>query len=549
MMAFRAAAPRLPRALAGVIAASMSCAASAALITVGPDADCDTNSLPAAMIIASLNGTDFDEIRVMAGTYTNVALSSTGISYSLTGGYNHCRLGAQVVGRTNLSGNFTDPVLWIKGATNAYHNVTLAHLNISNGGPRYWSGGIDAANLRLVLKHVDVLNNVGKLGGGIGLERDLVAVSGILELQGHVRVMHNRADTSGGGIRVRNASLRIRPDATEIYSNDSGYSGGGIAALVSDIAVGSFGEPETDSAATGLVIRDNTAASTGGGLHVERGLADLRETSVLRNTALRGGGMYAVNAQVQIGRDSMGPAVQCPGDRLCMRFEGNVAGFDCPRSSGDGGAIFLNGSRGFIRQSYFENNCANGGAILYVMSNATNPAGVVDIEGIVTRYNVSQSPYYSFDVAPTSPLWLRIRYSTLTGDFMRHFTETGQIDRLVAPVAATTPDPDRYIRTSILEREIPMGWSVGSSDCNRAADFQWASMFRDGLNGDFRLAATATAIDACSPGVAPTETTDIERKPRCTDSPAHPDHGGRCDIGAFEYDSDPFGYGFGNDFE
>lgn len=547
MIASRKPAPRLLRVVAGLVAASMSCTASAALITVGPDPDCTTSSLPAALLVASLNGTDFDEIRVMQGTYTNVALTSTGISYSLTGGYNHCRFDAQVVGRTNLSGNFVDPVLWIKGATTAYRNVTLAHLNISNGGDRLAGGGISAENLRLVLKHAAVLNNSA---AGIYLKRDGVAISGILELQGHVVIAHNSNAAWGGGIRVDSGTLRIRPDATEIHSNDSGWDGGGIYAANSDILIGSFGEPEVDGSASGLTIRDNTAGHSGGGVYIYNGLLDFRETAVLRNTAgSYGGGVYAVDAQVQIGRESMGLAVQCPGEQLCSRFVGNAAGADCPRSTGSGGAIFLNGSRAHILQTYFASNCAEKGAILSVMSNATNPAGAIDIEGIVTRNNVSQAPWTSIAVTPTAPPPVRIRYSTLTGDFMRRFTETGQTDTLVAPVAETTLSPDRYIRMSILETAIPYGWSLGTTECNLSANWQWASMFRDGLNGDFRLAATSPAIDACNAAVAPTESLDIERKLRCEDSPAHPDQLGRCDIGAFEYDSDPFGYGFGNSFE
>ena len=552
VIACHTTAPRLLRVVAGVIAASMSCAASAALITVGPDPDCDTSSLPAAMLIARLNGTDFDEIRVMQGTYTNVALSSSGISYSLTGGYNHCRLGAQPVARTSLVGNFYDSVFSITGATSAYHSVTLAHLNISNGGSSGNSslegGGIQARDLRLVVRDTTLLNNTAGQhgeGGGIHLQRSTGAVSGILELHRNVRITGNTA-RNGGGIAVENASLRIRPDGTEIFGNQARISGGGVAALSSDVTVGSYGEPEISSTASGLVIRDNVATQIGGGLYIDNGLLDLRETAFIDNVAAHGGGLYAESAQVQIGRDSMGMAVQCAGDRLCSRFEGNVAGFDCPRSNGYGGAIYLNDSRGFIRQTLFSFNCAGTGAVLTAFGSVA-PQPAIDVEGIATRHNVSQYPYRSFQVAQGTPL--RIRYSTLTGDFARQFTETGQTDRLVAPVEPTTPSPDRYIRTSILETTIPLGWSVGPSDCNRGGDWQWAGMFRDGLNGDFRLAATATAIDACSPGVAPTETTDIERKPRCTDSPAHPDHGGRCDIGAFEYDADPFGYGFGNGFE
>ena len=78
--------PRRLRAAICLAGIGLSFGADAALITVGPGAGCSTNSLSLALSVAALNGTDFDEIRVMEGTYTGVALSTSAISYSLTGG-------------------------------------------------------------------------------------------------------------------------------------------------------------------------------------------------------------------------------------------------------------------------------------------------------------------------------------------------------------------------------------------------------------------------------------------------------------------------------
>lgn len=540
------------RCLAALVACGFfASSAHAELITVGPDPDCTTGSLVAALLLARLNGTDFDEIRVMQGTYSNLALSSTGISYSLTGGYNHCRLGAQALGRSNLVGNFVDPVLRITGAESSYHNVTLSHLNISNGGnlaSGVHGGGVDATNLRLVLEETTVLNNRATRGGGISMRRNGNAVSVILELQRNVSVLGNAANY-GGGIYAAHASVRIRPDGTEVAANVAAEgTGGGLHLEFSDLSVGSFGLPETSNTAKGLVIRDNLTSYGGGGLFAESGLIDLRETAFLRNmTHARSGGAILIRrGQLQVGRDSSGLAVQCPAGVACSRFENNVAGFDCPRDDGDGGAIALYDTRAFVQQTLFSGNCGAYGAVLTAFGTVS-PQPAIDIEGIVTRNNVSRAGFRSFETAGETPV--RIRYSTLTGDFSREFVEGGQIDRLVPPLIPTPANANRYIRTSILQTAMPSGWSIGFADCNLTSVSDWAGMFRDGLNGDFRLAATAPAIDACSAAVAPTETLDIERKPRCTDSPAHANGGGHCDIGAFEYDDDPFGYGFGNDFE
>lgn len=536
---------------------ALSSVAHAALITVGPAAGCSTNSLSLALSVAALNGTDFDEIRVMEGTYTGVALRTSGISYSLTGGYNHCQLGAQALGRTNLVGNFNDSVLTIIGATNAYHNVTLSHLNISNGGastntPLY-GAGIHARDLRLVLDETAVLNNSCGTqgdGGGIRLERSSNGVSGILELQRNVRVFGNTA-RNGGGISVENASLRIRPDGTEILDNIARFNGGGIHLDGADLTVGSFGDPEVSNTASGLVIRDNrvndSSIGAGGGLYATGGLVDLRDTAFVGNRAPTGAGIYMASGQLQIGRDSPGLNVGCPPSSPCMRFENNWTGNDCPNALSDhnGGAIALSDVRAFIHQAKFSGNCALGGAVLWAFGTAV-PAPAIDIEGLLAHDNFSAGAWQP-------PIWatnghdLRIRYSTLVRSWTR---PTGSANwQLLSSLTQNVPTPGSYIRTSIVDVVPFPPWGDVSTQCGLLVDAN-SLVFRDGIGGDYRLAATANgAVDRCSVAVAPIDYSDIERKPRCTDSPAHADGGGRCDIGAYEYDSDPFGYGFRNSFE
>jgi hypothetical protein len=558
MMAFRAAAPRLPRALAGVIAASMSCAASAAIITVGPHTDCLTNNLTAAMVVAKLNGTDFDEIRVVQGTYSNLALSSIGISYSLTGGYNHCGPDAIVVGRTHLSGNAFDSVLSIAGATNAYHNVTLSHLNISNGGAsnrgNYDGGGIKASNLRLVLSDVDVINNdvsVNSFGGGIYISRDASAVSGILELQRNVRLAGNTAG-DGGGLAAVRASVRIRPDGTVLENNQANLSGGGIWISDGDLTVGSFGEPEFSDTATGMIIRNNIAttsdAAKGGGLFASNSVVNLREVAFIGNRAKSGAGVSAIGGQLSIGRDSPGFHVGCPDALRCTRFEYNWVSDDCldPAHAPDpymaGGAIALLDTRAFIHQVEFMGNCAHRGAVLYARGE-TAPLHAVVMEGVLAYDNYNATGWVP-SIDASAPL--RVSYSTLVRSYMRPL---GSTDWQTLFALGSSPSSGSYIRTSIVDDAFPSLWGTASANCSLHVPVN-RSTFRDPDGGDFRLAATAVgAIDRCSADLVPIEYTDLERKPRCTDSPAHADGGGRCDIGALEYDSDPFGYGFGNDFE
>ncbi len=537
-------------------AMALSPAAHAALITVGPAAGCSTNNLSLALSVAALNGTDFDEIRVMEGTYTGVALSTSGISYSLTGGYNHCQLGAQALGRTNLAGNFHDSVLSISGATNAYHNVTLSHLNISNGGssantPLY-GGGIRARDLRLVLEETTLLDNTTGTqgdGGGIRLERSSNGVSGILELQRNVRVLGNAA-RNGGGISMKNASLRIRPDGTEIFDNSARFGGGGIHLDGADLTVGSFGEPENSNTASGLVIRDNRiieSTGAGGGLHAAGGLVDLRDTAFVGNRAPIGAGIYMDGGQLQIGRDSPGFSVACPDTSPCMRFENNWTGSACPDvlSNNSGGAIALSNVRAFIHQTRFTGNCAQSGAVLSASGSAV-PAPAVDIEGILAHDNFNAGAWQP-SISVTHGHDLRIRYSTLVRNWMRPAGSTNW--ELHSSLSSYVPTPESYIRTSIVDVAHSPPWGAASTGCGLLVNGNNVT-FRDPVGGDFRLAATADgAVDRCSAAVAPIDYTDLERKPRCADSPAHADGGGCCDIGAYEYDSDPFGYGFRSSFE
>lgn len=548
--------PRRLRAAICLAGIGLSFGADAALITVGPGAGCSTNSLSLALSVAALNGTDFDEIRVMEGTYTGVALSTSAISYSLTGGYNHCQLGAQALGRTNLVGNFRDSVLTIIGATNAYHNVTLSHLNISNGGastntPLY-GAGIRARDLRLVLDETAVLNNTCGTqgdGGGIRLERSSNGVSGILELQRNVRVFGNTA-RNGGGISVENASLRIRPDGTEIFDNTARSNGGGLHLDNADVTVGSFGEPEVSNTASGLVVRDNRVTDStgaGGGLYATGGLVDLHDTAFVGNRAPTGAGIYMASGQLQVGRDSPGLNVGCPASSPCMRFENNWTGNDCPGALSDhsGGAIALSGVRAFIHQAKFSGNCAAGGAVLWA-SGAAVPAPAIDIEGMLAHDNFNAGAWQSsISVSPGHDL--RIRYSTLVRSWTR---PTGSANwQLLSSLSEIPPTPGSYIRTSIVDVAQAPPWGNASAGCGLLLNGDNLT-FRDPISGDYRLAATANgAIDRCSVAVAPIDYSDLERKPRCEDSPAHADGGGRCDIGAYEYDSDPFGYGFRSSFE
>ena len=528
------------------IACFSAMSAQAALITVGPDADCSTPSIAGALFIAANNGTANDEIRVMEGIYQGVRAASAGISYTLTGGYNHCRLGAQVIGRSSLSGDFSNSVFDITGKPTEYHNVSLRHLNIANGGSTTAtvSGGINASNLRLVLADVTVLNNRSSArGAGVSMRRLNNALSAILELHSGVRITGNKTSNIGGGIHLENASLRMRPDFVVIDSNQA-REGGGIALLNSELSVGSYGLPETSQTATGLMIRDNIATERGGGVYSATSLLDFRETAFVRNRAGGdGGGIWASGGNVQVSRDASGPGVYCPSDSPCSRFEENSTGTDCPRSAGQGGAIAVYSARTFIGQTRLEGNCGRFGSAIFVQSNPGDPA--TDLEGIVTRNNIAGLEGTA--IAGNVLSAFRVNYSTLTRSFRRIFDANGYTDYLNPTMFQYVGSAEHYVRNSILDTGMSIGWSNAQDQCNLA--FADMSMnFRDADNGDYRLLTTSPAIDRCSNANTPAAYLDLTRAGRCIDSPNHHSNG-TCDAGAIEFVPTLFDTGFRSSFE
>ena len=108
--------------------------AQAAVLTVGPGADCTTSSLGAAIFATSQVG-GADEIRVSAGTtYTDQKLTISNQSLTISGGWSSCAANATPIGRTLVSGNGVDSVLTARESSGSRYTLALDRLDISNGG-------------------------------------------------------------------------------------------------------------------------------------------------------------------------------------------------------------------------------------------------------------------------------------------------------------------------------------------------------------------------------------------------------------------------------
>ena len=132
-----------------------------------------------------------------------------------------------------------------------------------------------------------MLNNEGATGGGISIEATSVRPT-------THEIVHSRSGNSasrgfvfnrglGGGIYTT-APLSVVESTVD--SNSARFSGGGIyqPAFVSTITL------------DGTTISNNTAERDGGGLYLARG-ADIRQSTIVNNSARSGGGVYfAANA-------------------------------------------------------------------------------------------------------------------------------------------------------------------------------------------------------------------------------------------------------------
>lgn len=171
-------------------------------------------------------------------------------------------------------------------ATHALLSNTVVASNTFSSGAG-WGGGVLAQagsvvtltnGSRVEYHHAP---NVGWFGGaGAGL-----LVHGSTVTLDNSQVLSNTADVGGGGIYMLETSTLNVLNGSVIANNQAlNYGGGGIAATdVPDINI------------SDATLRDNSAGSDGGAIHIEGGTLDFTGGwSLLRNTASGSGGAVAV---------------------------------------------------------------------------------------------------------------------------------------------------------------------------------------------------------------------------------------------------------------
>ena len=523
--------------------------AQAAVLTVGPGADCSTASLAAAVLSADLLP-GADEIRISHGTtYAGQRLTIGNQSLSIGGGWSSCAANATPIGRTLIEGNGADSVLTARESGGGRYTLALDRIDIANGGGGSdgVGGGIDiSGNWSVTLRRMDVRNNATEFdGGGIAIEGPGNTNPASIELGEDVVLHHNEArNGNGGGIHGKYAVVKIRADRVAIQDNRA-YRGGGIAATSANVYIGAHGDEIPYAGATGLVVERNQANDGGGIAMLGSGwLFDAHELTVRNNRANRyGGGIYGINGQLQLGRDYPNYwRVQCAPGNFCNRIEGNVAGSNCPAfgsGSGLGGGVYLDKVNAYVSQALIVDNCARDAGALFTWGPSMR------IESSVIARNLIEDSIYTSAVSAGSRAGDPEQYFAVRGaSFLDNRGRAASGAMAAARIfSASSNAATLFVGTA---SDTPLYLNGSGHACLLTGI--GANQYRDVGSNDFRPASGSQLVDACAESTFAPTYTGIDLQTRCSDDPNY-NRGGPCDIGAAEAPLDPFFAGFGNDFE
>ena len=244
-----------------------------------------------------------------------------------------------------------------------------------NGGGIYAS----SATANITITGGTIASNTAAQGGGVFLNGGTFAMD-----NGTIRDNDVGAG-NGGGLRVNGGTVTLQDSL--ITGNSAGNGGGVYLAATATInaTIDMYGGS----------IRNNTAATSGGGARVNGGTFTLHNGSISGNTTINGGGIYLV-----AGANVNGSLVMSGGS-----IDGNTA-------STSGGGVYLNAVTATFAMSAGEisNNrasgtaaVAGGGGVYTTDSAATNPASVTAYSNIsIANTAVIGGNFAAATVAPPS---------------------------------------------------------------------------------------------------------------------------------------------------
>lgn len=524
-------------------------------LTVGPGGDCSTTSIGAAITTAGLLGPALDEIRISAGQYGNQALVVRNQSLRISGGWSDCSAQATVSGRSTISGNGADSVLTAIESDGSSHELHLDRINVhaGGGGGDGIGGGIEIrGRWQASLRRAEISHNSTEFdGGGIAIEGPGSLSPASIDIGEDVALSLNEArNGNGGGIHGKYAVVKLRADRVTVFGN-SAYRGGGIAATSANVYVGAFGDEIPFTQATGLIVEGNRAYEGGGIALLGSGwLFDANELTVRNNIAQHlGGGIYAVNGQLQLQRDYPNYwRVQCAAGAFCSRIEGNVAGANCPSEAagrGHGGGLYLDRVNAYISQTLISDNCAYGSPAFFSWGPGSR------FESTVIARNLMRDRSDQYDQTGGSIIGLGSRtgdpnqFAILRGiSLFDNRAQTTAGSRVPAPLFSGASNA----ATQFIAVAYDQGFSSGGGNSACVIGGVGRSGYRDVDSNDFRPSATSAQVDACPAETFAANYAGMDLQPRCVDDPNY-QRGGTCDIGAMEAPLDAFFAGFANDFE
>jgi predicted outer membrane repeat protein len=261
--------------------------------------------------------------------------------------------------------------------------VTMIGFTIENGtaidsvnpdGPNASGGGIrDQGNASLTLNTMVLLNNAATAdGGGLSMENAPVSTPWTLTLTA-TQVLNNHAGDAGGGIETDGSGTVVVKNGSLIQGNSALNQGGGLY-------LDAIGTQSANLTMTNTLVTNNAATGsgtgTGGGIsNAGNGIVSITGSTIANNLSASTGGGYS-----DVG--GLGNLVL-----LNSLFVGNSA-------VGNGGGLFVTGSRESITSSAIQNNHSGdlggglfaGGTLVYVLDStfsgntSSSSGGAIEME-------------------------------------------------------------------------------------------------------------------------------------------------------------------------
>lgn len=377
-----------------------------------------------------------------------------------------------------------------------------------------------------------ILGNEGddsSFGGGVtcGYPPAFSGAGTEIRMAGHIAL--NRA-TRGAGILAQSGCTIVLQPGAVITANFASASGGGIY-LTSGASLFANGS------ATQLVVVSRNTAVTGGGIYAVGSGTDafLSNLFIVENYASGSGGGIGVggSAFVRFNRSNSTP---CPGAANCAVLSEN----EVNNASGGSAAFVESGGRLELQQVTIERGLSAGaGPVL----RAQGTASTIHAEGISMWRNRAISLFSATDeaiivaafVSAADNTWLvdsngnpilRSRIASASGD--------ATIDLHASIFQDTSGSTGPNVTGRCLLMDDGSGIVAGNSLIGPDPEFV------DPQNGDLHLQATSPAIDFCDGGYFPNDL-DIDLEPRFYDLPGNINGIGTLDLGFDEYYGPPPG--------